>query len=210
MYKCVKDQYMRPTVHIACVVPLSNGDVSILKFLIEAANKEVSSKSIPHRTSCCLTWHSKPDTVEKLLQRIKDSPVGEEVIAAILASSRNLQASDSASNTVGGRDSIEHTPETRALSVAYPFAKSEELLAEHERRDGDAGSSLVSPLHILADAVETERLASLNILDSTPSLGQSEEPLLNEPSNAWLSRQSTERLIRYFSTLASLHLPTHH
>ncbi|CAD0087151.1 unnamed protein product, partial [Aureobasidium mustum] len=163
---------------IVCDVSLSNGDVSILKFLIEAANKEVSN------------------TVEKLLQRIKDSPVGEEVIAAILASSRNLQASDPASNpasnTISGRDSMEHTPEARAVSAAYPSSRSEELLAEHKRTNGDAGSSLVSPLHILADAVETERLASLNILDSTPSLDQPEDPLLNEPINAWLSRQSTE------------------
>ncbi|KAG9580666.1 hypothetical protein KCU97_g11865, partial [Aureobasidium melanogenum] len=50
----------------------------------------------------------------------------------------------------------------------------------------------------LADAVETERLASLNILDSTSNVAHHEEPLLSNTSNAWLSRQSTERLIKYF------------
>ncbi|KAH0347629.1 hypothetical protein KCU81_g3372, partial [Aureobasidium melanogenum] len=144
------------------------------------------------------SYYSKPDTVEKLLQRINDSPVGEQVIAAILASSRNLQSSNSASNTIGGRDSTEHTPDTEAISEAYTSVKSEEYVPEYSPTNGNAGSSLVSPLHILADAVETERLASLNLLDSAPNLGHYEEPLLSDTSNAWLSRQSTERLIKYF------------
>ncbi|KAH0369512.1 hypothetical protein KCU65_g3231, partial [Aureobasidium melanogenum] len=141
---------------------------------------------------------NKPDTVEKLLQRINDSPVGEQVIAAILASSRNLQSPNSASNTISGEDSTTNTPDAVAASEAYTSIKSEENASEYRPTNGNAGSSLVSPLHILADAVETERLASLNILDSAPSLGHYEEPLLSNTNNAWLSRQSTERLIKYF------------
>ncbi|KAG9554995.1 hypothetical protein KCU79_g11084, partial [Aureobasidium melanogenum] len=150
------------------------------------------------RAMCLSTKAVKPDTVEKLLQRINDSPVGEQVIAAILASSRNLQASNSASNTISGRGSTEHTPDAVAVSEAYTSVKSEEQVPEYKSTNGNAGSSLVSPLHILADAVETERLASLNILDSTSNLAHHEEPLPSNTSNAWLSRQSTERLIKYF------------
>ncbi|KAG9957973.1 hypothetical protein KCU61_g8736, partial [Aureobasidium melanogenum] len=150
------------------------------------------------RAMCLSTKAVKPDTVEKLLQRINDSPVGEQVIAAILASSRNLQASNSASNTISGRGSTEHTPDAVAVSEAYTSVKSEEQVPEYKSTNGNAGSSLVSPLHILADAVETERLASLNILDSTSNLAHHEEPPPSNTSNAWLSRQSTERLIKYF------------
>ncbi|KAG9832642.1 hypothetical protein KCU94_g12129, partial [Aureobasidium melanogenum] len=128
----------------------------------------------------------------------KGVSIGEQVIAAILASSRNLQSSNSASNTINGRGSTEHTPESIAVSEAYTSVKSEEHVPEYKPTNGSAGSSLVSPLHILADAVETERLASLNILDSTSNLAHHEEPLLSNTSNAWLSRQSTERLIKYF------------
>ncbi|KAH0009422.1 hypothetical protein KCU78_g10738, partial [Aureobasidium melanogenum] len=150
------------------------------------------------RAMCLSTKAVKPDTVEKLLQRINDSPVGEQVIAAILASSRNLQSPNSASNTISGRGSTEHTPDAVTVSEAYISVKSEEHVPEYKPTNANAGSSLVSPLHILADAVETERLASLNILDSTSNVAHHEEPLLSTMSNAWLSRQSTERLIKYF------------
>lgn len=127
------------------------------------------------------------------------------MIAAILASSRNLQPSDPPPNTVSGRDSTSQTPEVGTVSLAYTSVKPEEHSVERERTNADAGSSLVSPLHILADAVETERLASLNILDSTANSAQPEEPLLSESDNAWLSRQSTERLIKYFSMSVDVH-----
>lgn len=91
------------------------------------------------------------------------------------------------------------------MSEAYISVKSEEDVPEYKPTNANAGSSLVSPLHILADAVETERLASLNILDSALNVAHHEEPLLSNTSNAWLSRQSTERLIKYFSTLAGLY-----
>jgi hypothetical protein len=141
------------------------------------------------------------------LQRIHESPVGEQVIAAILASSRNLQPSGSISDTHNGEDPIEHTPETKDVSVAYTITNPENQRVEYIRGNGDSGSSLVSPLHILADAVETERLASLHIVDLAPASAQSEERLPDNASDAWLSRNSTERLIKYFSMFASFHLP---
>jgi len=145
--------------------------------------------------------NSKPDTVEKLLQRIHESPVGEQVIAAILASSRNLQPSDPIPDTQSGQDLADRTPETRGVSVAYSVTKPEDKRVEYTRTNGV--SSLISPLHILADAVETERLASLHILDPIPASTQSEETQSTDASNGWLPRNSTERLIKYFSMLAS-------
>jgi len=153
---------------------------------------------------------SKPDTVEKLLQRIHESPVGEQVIAAILSSSRNLQPSGSISDTQSVQGSADRTSETRDVSVAYSVTKQEDKRVEYTRTNGDSGSSLISPLHILADAVETERLASLHILDPVPALAQSEESQSNDASNGWLSRNSTERLIKYFSMLASFCLQFHY
>ena len=181
----------------------SKDDVNILRFPIEAENRGVSSKL---STNICVPFshaNSKPDTVEKLLQRIHESPVGEQVIAAILASSRNLQPSASISDTRNERGSADQTPEARDVSVAYTVTKPDGQRVEYNRPNGDSGSSLVSPLHILADAVETERLASLHILDPAPASRSSEEPLLNHTSNTWLSRNSTERLIKYFSMLAN-------
>lgn len=142
---------------------------------------------------------SKPDTVEKLLQRIHESPVGEQVIAAILASSRNLQPSGPISDTQIGEGSARDTPETKDVAVAYTATKPEDQRVEYNRTNGDSGSSLVSPLHILADAVETERLASLHILDPVPTSSDSDHHSQNDITNSWLSRNSTERLIKYFS-----------
>jgi hypothetical protein len=150
--------------------------------------------------------NSKPETVEKLLQRIHESPVGEQVIAAILASSRNLQPSGSISDTHSERSSANHTAETRNVSVAYTVTSSDDQREGYSRPNCDSGSSLVSPLHILADAVETERLASLQILDPVPASTHPKELPLNDTSNAWLSRNSTERLIKYFSMSASIRL----
>jgi hypothetical protein len=150
--------------------------------------------------------NSKPETVEKLLQRINESPVGEQVIAAILASSRNLQPSGSISDTHSEQGSAGHTPKNRNASVAYTTNNPDDQRVEHSRSNGDSGSSLVSPLHILADAVETERLASLNIIDPVPASTRPKELSLNDSSNTWLSRSSTERLIKYFSMSASFHL----
>ncbi|KAI4725697.1 hypothetical protein E4T49_06581 [Aureobasidium sp. EXF-10728] len=160
--------------------PPSRGDANILRRPIEAENRGVSN------------------TVEKLLQRINESPVGEQVIAAILAASRNLQSPGPTSETHTGQGSIEHTPEVGAASVAYTVTGPEHQRIESIRTNGGSGSSLVSPLHILADAVETERLASLQILDPTPALAYPEDSLLNKTNNTWLSRQSTGRLIKYF------------
>lgn len=151
--------------------------------------------------------NSKPDTVEKLLQRIHESPVGEQVIAAILASSRNLQPSGPISDTQNGEGSTRETPDTKDLSVAYATTKPEDQRVEHNRSNGDSGSTLVSPLHILADAVETERLASLHILDAVPSSSNFDQRSQSDISNTWLSRNSTERLIKYFSMLVSSALP---
>jgi hypothetical protein len=150
---------------------------------------------------------SKPETVEKLLQRIHESPVGEQVIAAILASSRDLPPSGSISDTHSERGSADHAAETRDASVAYTVTDSDDRRAEYSRSNGDAGSSLVSPLHILADAVETERLASLNIIDPVPASTHPRELPLHDTNNTWLSRNSTEKLIKYFSMSASFHLP---
>jgi hypothetical protein len=147
--------------------------------------------------------NSKPDTVEKLLQRIHESPVGEQVIAAILASSQNLQPAGSISDAQNGGDSTVNSPAARDTSVAYTITKPDDQRVEYNRNNGDSGSSLVSPLHILADAVETERLASLHINDPSPASAHPEEVLLNDTSNAWLSRNSTQRLIKYFSMLVS-------
>lgn len=147
--------------------------------------------------------NSKPDTVEKLLQRIHESPVGEKVIAAILASSRNLQPSGPISDTQVGEGPARDTPETKDASVAYTPARPEDQRVEYSRTNGDSESSLVSPLHILADAVETERLASLHILDPIPTSSNSDHRSPNDISNSWLSRNSTERLIKYFSMLVS-------
>ena len=146
---------------------------------------------------------SKPDTVEKLLQRIHESPVGEQVIAVILASSRNLQSSGPTSDTQNGEGSLRDIPETKDVSVAYTVTNPDDQRAEYTRTNGDSGSSLVSPLHILADAVETERLASLHILDPIPASADSDRRSQDEISNSWLSRNSTERLIKYFSMLAN-------
>jgi hypothetical protein len=186
---------------VARDVSHSKDDASILKFLIEAENKGVSSKS--NSTICVIFSHmdSKPDTVEKLLQRIHESPVGEQVIAAILASSRNLQPAGPITDAHSGGDSTVHSPTTRDTSVAYTITNPDDQQVEYNRNNGDSGSSLVSPLHILADAVETERLASLHIVDSSPT--HHEERSLDDTSNAWLSRISTQRLIKYFSMLAS-------
>ncbi|KAI4758408.1 hypothetical protein E4T52_06972 [Aureobasidium sp. EXF-3400] len=181
---------------VARDVSHSKDDASILKFLIEAENKGVSSKS--NSTICVIFSHmdSKPDTVEKLLQRIHESPVGEQVIAAILASSRNLQPAGPITDAHSGGDSTVHSPTTRDTSVAYTITNPDDQQVEYNRNNGDSGSSLVSPLHILADAVETERLASLHIVDSSPT--HHEERSLDDTSNAWLSRISTQRLIKYF------------
>jgi hypothetical protein len=154
-----------------------------------------------------LMQDSKPDTVEKLLQRIHESPVGEQVIAAILASSQNLQPSGPILDTHNGEDFTEHTPETSDLAVAYTHTNPEDLRVGHNHTNGDSGSSLVSPLHILADAVETERLASLHIVDLAPTSVYPEERSSDDTSNAWLSRNSTERLIKYFSMFVIPHLP---
>jgi hypothetical protein len=195
-----------PNNAVALGVSHSKDDASILKFPIEAENKEVSSKSNPSLMWLWLMESSKPDTVEKLLQRIHESPVGEQVIAAILASSRNLQPSGPIPNTNSELSPAVNTPEILDVSVAYTVINSENQHVEYSRTNGDSGSSLVSPLHILADAVETERLASLHIVDPAPSSTHHEERLQNDTSNAWLSRNSTERLIKYFSMLASFHL----
>jgi hypothetical protein len=154
-----------------------------------------------------LMQDSKPDTVEKLLQRIHESPVGEQVIAAILASSQNLQPSGPILDTHNGEDFTEHTPETSDLAVAYTHTNPEDLRVGYNHTNGDSGSSLVSPLHILADAVETERLASLHIVDLAPTSVYPEERSSDDTSNAWLSRNSTERLIKYFSMFVIPHLP---
>lgn len=179
----------------------SKDGVSILKSLIEVENKEVSSKSSSTIFAILSHMNSKPDTVEKLLQRIHESPVGEQVIAAILASSRNLQPAGSISDAHTGGNPTVHSPTVRDTSVAYTITNPDDQPVEYNRNNGDSGSSLVSPLHILADAVETERLASLHIADPSPA--HHEEHWLNDTSNAWLSRNSTERLIKYFSMLAS-------
>jgi hypothetical protein len=150
---------------------------------------------------------SKPDTVEKLLQRIHESPVGEQVIAAILASSRNLQPIGPVQNTNSESSPAENIPETVDVSVAYTATNPGDPRVVYDRTNGDPGSSLVSPLHILADAVETERLASLHIVDLAPTSVYSEERLSDDTSNAWLSRNSTERLIKYFSMFVIFHLP---
>jgi hypothetical protein len=185
----------------------SKDDASILKSPIEAGNKEVSSKSNPSITWLWLMQSSKPDTVEKLLQRIHESPVGEQVIAAILASSRNLQPIGPVQNTNSESSPAENIPETVDVSVAYTATNPGDPRVVYDRTNGDPGSSLVSPLHILADAVETERLASLHIVDLAPTSVYSEERLSDDTSNAWLSRNSTERLIKYFSMFVIFHLP---
>lgn len=132
------------------------------------------------------------------------------MIAAILASSRNLQPSGLISDTQSGQESTDRTPETRDVSVAYSVTKQEDKRVEYTRTNGESVNSLVSPLHILADAVETERLASLHILDPALTLAHSEESQSNDASNGWLSRNSTERLIKYFSMLASFCLKFHY
>ncbi|KEQ90934.1 hypothetical protein AUEXF2481DRAFT_703118 [Aureobasidium subglaciale EXF-2481] len=142
---------------------------------------------------------SKPDTVEKLLQRINESPVGDQVIAAIISSSQNLPPSGFPTGPYSGRNSSEQTPELGAS----PYTGSEHQRTYQNPPKPDSQSSLVSPLHILADAVETERLASLQIQDSSPASNHPDEPLLNNSNDTWLSRRATERLIKYFKPSAS-------
>ena len=145
---------------------------------------------------------SKPDTVEKLLQRINESPVGDQVIAAILASSRASQPPGLTPDTPAIQIS-QNITEPEAASGTYTAVVLDGQQAEFNQANADSRSSLVSPLHILADAVETERLASLQIRDQSPAVMPSNEPSSDTVVGGWLSPNSTARLIKYFSTLTA-------
>ncbi|THZ30400.1 hypothetical protein D6C91_01206 [Aureobasidium pullulans] len=141
---------------------------------------------------------NKPDTVEKLLQRINESPVGDQVIAAILASSRASQPPQLSPDTPTARISEDDSTETGVASGTYTAIDLNGQQAEFNQANTDSRSSLVSPLHILADAVETERLASLQIRDPSPAIMSSNEPSSSITGGGWLSSDSTARLIKYF------------
>ncbi|CAD0048903.1 unnamed protein product, partial [Aureobasidium pullulans] len=168
-----------------CDALRSNEYANILRSRTEAENKGVSS--------------SKPDTVEKLLQRINESPVGDQVIAAILASSRASQPPQLSPDTPTARISEDDSTETGAASGTYTAIDLNGQQAEFNQANTDSRSSLVSPLHILADAVETERLASLQIRDPSPAIMSSNEPSSSITGGGWLSSDSTARLIKYFN-----------
>ena len=135
--------------------------------------------------------------MEKLLSRIRESPVGSQVIAAIIASAQAPDLRNQSSTTADQNGGADNEP-----SNAESTSHSEPTDTTHRRRQDDstnrAQDSLISPLHILAGAVETERLASLRLNDS-PSTINSNETHHGVSSNAWLSRSCTERLINYFS-----------
>ncbi|CAC9887333.1 unnamed protein product, partial [Aureobasidium pullulans] len=142
---------------------------------------------------------SRTEAENKECQRINESPVGDQVIAAILASSRASQPPQLSPDTPTARISEDDSTETGAASGTYTAIDLNGQQAEFNQANTDSRSSLVSPLHILADAVETERLASLQIRDPSPAIMSSNEPSSSITGGGWLSSDSTARLIKYFN-----------
>ncbi|KAK1701552.1 hypothetical protein BDP55DRAFT_625760 [Colletotrichum godetiae] len=124
---------------------------------------------------------NKPDTVQKLLDRINESPVRDQVIAAIINSSKvqshpNVSALDSFSSL---RDSVPAQSDAPGAGETPCPAVVEQ--SEESDRDGPPDSTLspcpcsnlrkessvVSPLHIMAAAFTTKDTNSANQIIDT-------------------------------------------
>ncbi|RYP57591.1 hypothetical protein DL769_009394 [Monosporascus sp. CRB-8-3] len=155
------------------------------------------------RQRCDRTTPCKPATVEKLLSRISESGVRDQVVAALLNPSHhsNDDASSSGRSTsLAFRDTFPCSADDQeAFHAATARSAARHASDNHpcgsQRDDGlDSRDSLIPPLHILADAVAAE------IAASQPSSGLSPASILQSPvGRRGVPGVVDEKLAKYFA-----------
>lgn len=136
-----------------------------------AVSKEAPSKrpSHPFLEDHVLIAISKPETAEKLLARIRDSSVHDEVIAALLQSSSSRQQTQAVSASQLDAEQLPTYATNTTQQASYHSSAdndqnlecleetNDEPLCGDLARERNGQASLISPLHILAATVSRKR-----------------------------------------------------
>lgn len=139
-----------------------------------------------------LTKASKPTTVEKLLSRINESGVRDQVVAALLNS--NVDRSNHALSPIQGQET------TSAAVRADSLRPSDRQPGfNHHDTEFDARHPLVSPLNMMAAAVAAEIVPSPQ--NSRPQIGCF---FKNQVGRRGVVEVFEERLAKYFGNVSPL------
>lgn len=144
-----------------------------------------------------LTCISKPETAEKLLARINESPVKDQVISAILNSATAQQPSSNSSNSRGDRGTHGTDAQDEFSSDDADIPDTTQTPCPYLKLKRE--SPVVSPLQIMAAAFTTDMSPGHQCADSQTHV--SPLPPIAQDSNP---DTLDNRLLEYFCMLRAI------